>query len=267
MDERNESYEVLIYRDSDKEDREIRVYDTGSVLQSATYTDEDSRNELVFEYMKQFNQAFTVNPEARKIRLFGGAAYSYPKYVISHYPEVSIDVVEINPQAYETACKFFYLDQLIEDYDLNNSDRFCNIIADAHDFIYQTNNKYDIIIDDAFMDIEPVYSLLTIESFRQIKSLLTEKGQLVINLSGFRKLNQTYYLLDVIRTLKEIFVNVTVLKAFFYSYTRTGNYVIIASDKPVELDNTVKYDIENAGIVTDRNIGTLQRKFDRFLNK
>ena len=267
MDEREELNNVMIYRDNDTRDKEIRVYDTGTVLQSATYTDEDSRYELVFEYMKQFNRAFEVNPEAGNVMLFGGAGYAYPKYVISHYPEVSIDVVEIDPQAYQTACQFFYFDQLIKDYGLDNNHRFRNIIRDARDYIYRADRKYDIIIDDAFVDVEPVYSLLTIESFRQIKSLLTEKGQLVINLSGFRKIDQTYYLLDVLKTLQEIFANVIVLKAFFYKYTRTGNYVIIASDKPIPLENTVKYNTDTAGIITAANIGTLQRKFDMFLNK
>ena len=84
MDEREELNNVMIYRDNDTRDKEIRVYDTGTVLQSATYTDEDSRYELVFEYMKQFNRAFEVNPEAKTVMLFGGAGYAYPKYVISH---------------------------------------------------------------------------------------------------------------------------------------------------------------------------------------
>ena len=174
MDNRKVLSDVTIYQDSEYTDKEIRVYDSGSVLQSATYIDEDSRNELIFEYMKQFNRALQLKPDTKSILLFGGARYAYPKYVISHYPDITVDVVEIDPQAYQTACHFFYLDELIDKYNLDENHRLNNIISDAHDYIYQSARKYDIIIDDTFNDIEPVYSLLTRESFRQIKSLLNE---------------------------------------------------------------------------------------------
>ena len=57
--------------------------------------------------MKQFNRALDLKPDTGNMLLLGGARYAYPKYIISHYPDISMDVVEIDPQAYETACQFF----------------------------------------------------------------------------------------------------------------------------------------------------------------
>ena len=104
---------VLIYEDTDYEDNPIRVYDGGSSWQSATFLEEGKRNELVFQYMKAFNLAFEQGREIKKLLVVGGAGYAYPKYVISHYPDVAVDVVDLDSMAYETACRFFFLDELI----------------------------------------------------------------------------------------------------------------------------------------------------------
>ena len=264
MDNRKELSDITIYQDSEYTDKEIRVYDSGSVLQSATYIDEDSRNELIFEYMKQFNRALQLKPDTKSILLFGGARYAYPKYVISHYPDITVDVVEIDPQAYQTACQFFYLDELIDKYNLYENHRLNNIIGDAHDYIYQSARKYDIIIDDTFNDIEPVYSLLTRESFRQIKSLLNEGGIYMRNLSGHRKLQKTEYLLDVLKTLKEVYEDVKIVKAFFFSHARMGNYVILANDTPLDITDALNFNTDNATVITDDTVSLLEEKFSEF---
>lgn len=264
MDDRKQLSDITIYQDDEYTDREIRVYDSGSVLQSATYIDEGSRNELIFEYMKQFNRALQLKPDASDMLMFGGARYAYPKYIISHYPDITVDVVEIDPQAYQTACQFFYLDELIRDYNLNDTHRLNNIVDDAHDFIYKACKKYDIIIDDTFNDVEPVYSLLTRESFSQIKSLLKEGGIYMRNLSGHRKIQKTAYLLDILKTRQQVFCDVKLVKAFFFRYARIGNYVVLASDQSLDISDALNFNTDKAEIITDAEVEILAEKFNDF---
>ncbi len=264
MNEQKQLSDITIYQDNEYTDREIMVYDSGSVLQSASYIEEGRRNELIFEYMKQFNRALDLKPDTGNMLLFGGARYAYPKYIISHYPNISMDVVEIDPQAYETACQFFYVDELIRDYDLNETHRLNNIIDDAHDFIYHTNRKYDIIIDDTFNDIEPVFPLLTLETFTQIKTLLKENGIYMRNLSGHRKIQKTPYLLDVLKTLQQVYADVRLVKAFFFPHARMGNYVILASDRVLDIPDALNFNTEHAEVITDEKLDTLIERFDDF---
>lgn len=263
MDNKDFIENVTVYPETDKENREILVYDSGNALQSACYTDYDMRYRLVFEYMKQFDRALKLNPDARKILLLGGAAYAYPKHIISQYPNISVDVVEIDPMAYSTARQFFYLDELIREYDLDNTHRLTNHVCDAYDYIYQCKEKYDIIINDVFRDLEPVYSLMTLSSLAQMKTLLNPEGFYVANLSGYRKHQDTEYLLDELKTLTELYNNVQLFKAFNYPYTKTGNYIILASDTSETLDDRLTYKINDSEIIN--GIKTVEEKFHKFM--
>ena len=254
---------VTVYPETDKENREILVYDSGNALQSACYTDYSMRYQLVFEYMKQFDRALQLHPDAKKILLLGGAAYAYPKHIISKYPDISVDVVEIDPMAYNTARQFFYLDDLIREYDLENNPRLFNHVCDAYDYIYQCKDKYDIIINDVFRDLEPVYSLMTLDSLTQMKTLLNPGGIYVANLSGYRKHQDTEYLLDELKTLNELYGNVQLFKAFNYPYTKTGNYIILACDSTETLNDKLTYKLNDSEIITDMK--TVEEKFHRFM--
>ena len=243
--------ETRIYEDTDYYDYPIRVYDSGNGWQSATFMDEDKKYDLVFAYLRAFNRGFDIDPNIQNILLLGGAGYAYPKYVISHYPDVRITVIEIDPQSIEIAKQHFYLNDLIEEYNLNNSDRFTNITADAVGYLENNDVKYDIIINDLYADLDPVYQLLTYEGIYTVKKRLNENGIYALNLSGNRKLDKTDYLLNIIKTLKAHFHNVSVIKAFSYQHLRSGNYVLFASDNEKVLEDSVPYDLSNAETVYD----------------
>lgn len=240
-----------IYEDTDYYDYPVRVFDSGNGWQSATFMDEDKKYDLVFAYLRAFNRGFDINPDIKSILLLGGAGYSYPKHVISHYPDVRITVVEIDPEALEIAKEHFYLNDLIRDYDLDNNDRFTNITDDAVHYIQTTEHSYDMIINDLYDDLDPVYPLLTLDEIRSVRNVLTENGIYALNLSGNRKLNRTDYLLNIIKTLKEVFRNVSIVKAFSYQHLRSGNYVIFASDSEKTLPDGVEYDLTDAQVVND----------------
>lgn len=108
---------VLIYNGI-KNGEMVRVLNIDSGYESATYVDEDKCNELIFEYTKLYDLMFKANIDIKNTLLIGGAGYSYPKYYISHYEDKNMDVVEIDGQITEIAKKYFYLDKLIKDYDL-----------------------------------------------------------------------------------------------------------------------------------------------------
>ena len=258
--------DILIYEDTDYENNPIRVYDGGSSWQSATFVDENKKYDLVFQYMKTFDLALQSDCDARRILLMGGAGFAYPKHVLAHHPEVKIDVVDIDPMAVETAEKFFYLTDAVKEFDPEGK-RFHSHVDDGLRFLQNSETEYDVIINDAYNDLEPAYHLLTYEAAFTVKSKLDGNGIYVINLSADRKPQRTEYLADVVKTLKEVFANVIVVRAFNFPHLRTGNYVLFCSERELSYEKAVEIDVSQAVTIRESNIEELKEKFVRFMER
>lgn len=93
----------------------VRVLEQGGVWQSATYLDE-RRMEPVFAYYRAFDHLFEAalsgGPEVRRVLMLGGGGYAYPKYALTAYPDLAMDVVEIDPAIVAAARTYFFLDEL-----------------------------------------------------------------------------------------------------------------------------------------------------------
>ena len=114
--------------------------------ESATFVSEDKCYELVYDYTKYYDLMFNSNIDIKETLMIGGAGYSYPKYYISHYDNKNMDVVEIDGKVTEIAKKYFYLDKLIKEYDLENSKRLNLITEDGRIFLNSNQKKYDAIL-------------------------------------------------------------------------------------------------------------------------
>jgi spermidine synthase len=114
--------------------------------------------------------------------MLGGAGFQFPKYVISHYPEMVMDVVEINPLAVKIARKYFYLDDLEKDFKAESGGRLNIIIDDGMEFLRRTDSKYDIIINDAYHSDHPDKGLTSPEGTMLIREHLSPRGIYGFNL-------------------------------------------------------------------------------------
>ncbi len=113
---------ALVYTRADEDGRPVRLLRVGRSVQSATYVDEDSRFEPVFDYYLAFDLMFEVNPRIQNVLMLGGGGYAYPKHLIATRPEARIDVVEIDPAITSIARRHFFLGELIEEYGLAGAD-------------------------------------------------------------------------------------------------------------------------------------------------
>ena len=120
---------VLIYNNIRNEEN-IRVLNIDSGYESATYTDKEKRNELVFEYLKFYDLMFSGNREIKDT--------------------LKMDVVEIDGKITEIAKQYFYLNDLINDYKLNENNRLNLITEDGRTYLNKNKKKYDAVLNDAF---------------------------------------------------------------------------------------------------------------------
>ena len=240
---------VLIYNGS-RNGENIRILDIDSGYESATFTDESKIYELVFEYTKYYDLMFNANIDINNTLLIGGAGYSYPKYYISHYPSKNIDVVEIDSEITELAKQYFYLDKLIQDYNLEENHRLNLITNDGRIYLNETNKKYDAILNDAFSGSSPAKTLTTQECIRNIKNALNPNGVYLTNVISALEGNESKFIRAEVNTLKQEFNYVYVVPCNNDGNTYTvQNNMVIASDSTLDLENVYPLKLSNDEII------------------
>ncbi len=160
-----------------RNNRRVRVLITNpDCLQSLMYT--DSPNELVSDYTKFYDLAFHYKPDTKKVLMLGGGGYCVPRHLLETRPDVSIDVVELDPGVTEAARQFFYL---------KDDDNLRIFHEDARTFLNREGKynpgQYDAIFMDTFGSwIVIPFHMTTIETAAHLKELLKPGGVLIVNI-------------------------------------------------------------------------------------
>ena len=243
---------VLIYN-SKINNENVRILNIDSGYESATYIDDDKVNELVFDYTKYYDLMFKANIEIKDVLLIGGAGYSYPKYYISHYQDKNMDVVEIDGGITEIAKKYFYLDKLIADFDLDNNKRLNLITEDGRTYLNNNTKKYDAILNDAFSGTSPAKTLTTIENIKNIKKSLNPNGVYLTNIISSLDGENSKFIKAEVNTLKHVFKNVYVIPCNYIDDVNTNqNNMVIATDSSIEYNGSYELKISSDEIlITD----------------
>ncbi len=160
----------------------LRLLLVDEVRESAAVMEEGRHYELVFKYTKDFVVALEKRPEIKSTLLLGGAGFSFPKYYIDSFPDKTIDVVEFKPIMVQLAMQYFYLDELYKDYDLTNTDRLRIFTEDANDYLVNTDQTYDLIINDCYISNRMDDDLLKDKQVKNVKRCLNPGGVYMINL-------------------------------------------------------------------------------------
>jgi spermidine synthase len=137
-----------------------------------TIMNKDDPTELLI-YTKYFPLGFVFNPAAKKVLFVGGGGFSGPKYFLKTYPNVAVDVVEIDPLVIDVAKKYF---------SVNGSNVRLKIYnEDARNFLSRTNQKYDIIVLDAYSKNYVPFHLMTLEYFQLLYNRLTTPNGVIVS--------------------------------------------------------------------------------------
>ncbi len=246
-------YGRVIIRNMYYNNEHVRILNIDSGYESATFIDEYKQNELVFKYTKYYDLMFKSKNEIDDVLLIGGAGYSYPKYYISHYPDRKMDVVEIDGKITEIAKKYFYLDDLIKDYNINENHRLNLITEDGRTYLNRCEKKYDAILNDAFSGENPAKTLTTLENIKNIKKSLNENGLYLTNIISSLDGSNSKFIKAEVNTLKQVFKNVYAIPCQNLDNSiDVQNIMVIATDDSIKYDNTYDLKIDkNEIIITD----------------
>lgn len=172
-------------------------------------------DELLFEYTRlSFTALAFLDREPLDVLFVGLGAGAMPRYFTRYFSEAKVDVVEIDPDIYSIAKKYFLFAET----------RNMKVhIADGRVFVKRTPRKYDMIFLDAYRGDNIPFHLTTIEFLEEVKGKLKWGGVVVSNILS--ESNNKYFW-SMIRTYREGFEQL-----FIYKGESAGNFVFVAQDK------------------------------------
>jgi spermidine synthase len=159
-----------------------------------------SNRPLPYNYLYFFRLAEHFNPGFKKSLMFGGAAYSFPQYYLTHYPGSQMDVIEIDSATTRVAMEYF---------GLKNHADLKIYHTDARTYLNRCNTRYDIIFSDAFQDaISLPYQLTTLESVQKQYDILNDNGLVIVNVIQAVEGKSSLFLQAELKTFMQVFPQV-----------------------------------------------------------
>ena len=222
---------------------QVRALFVGRSIQSGTYLEPWRRYDPPFEYHRAFDRMFeecAVPGGVKRVLVLGGGGYAWPKHAIAHHPEVSLDVVEVDPAITRIARDWFFLDDLIKQTRCVEEGRLNLISADARAFLEVTEGGYDAVVADCFQAASPVSSLMDVDGVRAAHDALREGGLYLANVVVGR---DPVPLQEFCEVLSTVFAHVWILPCTDESFSTDDNYLVLATDADHDFEGTIKYEV------------------------
>lgn len=150
----------------------VRTLYLNNMPHSAMYI--NCSSSAVYEYTDYFNLAFGYYPNISRVLFIGGGGFSGPKQFLASYPDVMVDVVEIDPVVVDVAYEYFMVP---------DDERLNVFVMDGRRFL-ENSGVYDLIVLDAYSKTYVPFHLLTSEFVDVLVDHLSPNGVVVSNVIG-----------------------------------------------------------------------------------
>lgn len=223
----------------------LRVLNVKGAWESATFLDE-RRFELALEYYRAFDVMFGFDIPIHRACMLGAGGCSYPKYAVTHFPNLHMDAVELDPAIADAAKRYFFVDELLaetasapQQSPLASNSSLALIVADARAHLQECRSngtRYDAILNDAFAGSCPVAALATQDALSLAKDALNPGGLYLANVSSTAQGQDTTFLLEFQETLETVFDHVLVFPCADEDLGDEGNFMLVAFDDHESFD-------------------------------
>ncbi|MDO8595733.1 MAG: fused MFS/spermidine synthase [Sulfuricaulis sp.] len=213
------------------------LFEKGGARQSVVKPGDPEYLALPYASVMLAGLALSENP--RRILIVGLGGGTLPMFLRKHYPDATIDAVDIDPDVVYVAKEFFGFREDI---------RMHAHVDDGRQFIAKSRQPYDVIFLDAFGSDSVPAHLTTQEFLQAVRRAVKPGGGVVSNLwdSGYNRLYDS-----MVRTYQEVFDEL-----FILDVRGTGNKILLALPRkqPLSRDELV---------LMARKVSTTQRfRFD-----
>ena len=186
---------------------------------------------IVYEYTKFFHLGLLFVDEPNNVLFIGGGGFSAPKKFFVDYPEMIVNVVEIDQEVVNVGSEFFAVPE---------DERLKISTNDGRIFLRNTNEKYNIIILDAYDKSYVPFHLMTREFNELVYEHLTEDGVFISNIITSIEGNSADLFLAEIKTMKSVFPNVYIYPVISDQQTVIQNVIVVAHKQE---DSVTKFEL------------------------
>jgi len=182
--------------------------------------------DLVLDYTEFFHLGKMLNPDLEKVLFVGGGGFSGPKNFLLMYPDIQIDVVEIDPEVVDVAKNYFGLE---------DDPRLTIYTEDGRKFLKNSNEKYDLIILDAYATSYVPFHLLTDEFFQIVDTKLQPNGIVITNLLSSLVGDTSDLFRAVYKTMNNSFPNLFIFTVE-HKISNIQNLMLVATNEEKQFD-------------------------------
>ena len=218
-----------------------------------SYIDEET-GEMGARYLYYYDLADYYLKNFKSTLMIGGAAYTYPTHYLDKYEDKTIDVSEIDEKMTELAVEQFNLDI--------NNERLNVYHQDGRSFLNTTDNKYDVILIDAFKGENAPFELTTYEAMKNARNILNDNGMVITNIISSISGDNSDFIKYEYSTYKKVFDDVKVFKVRDVRDNLNQNLILIGFKGNTDIDDS-KYeeykdllDMELVDFSSDKGIST-----------
>ncbi|WP_411965157.1 spermidine synthase [Haloferax sp. YSMS24] len=209
--------------------QELRVVDAGDTRtlyldgQPHSAMDLDDPTRHVFDYTSYFHVPFLLSDDIDRVLFVGGGGFTGPRVFLEKYPNVTVDVVEIDPEVVSVAKQYFRVEE---------SDRLNIYTMDGRKYLRETNQTYDLIVLDAYRKDKVPFQLTTVEFMRLTSDHLDEDGILFANVISAPSGPASQFYRAEYKTMRQVYPQV-------YSFPTAGSVVVQNIEVVATKDSTL----------------------------
>ena len=160
---------------------ELRLLLVGDVQESAVFLEKGKRYDAPFRYIDSFMDIVAKHPHPDRILLIGGAGFAFPRTYFGSGQKGILDVAELDPRMVKLARRYFFLDEMERDLGLKKDGRLNIHVREGSEYLSSTEERYDIILNDAYIGNRPDRGLSSDEGMALCRAHLKEDGILAVN--------------------------------------------------------------------------------------
>ena len=179
-------------------------------IQSSMILADPARLDL--KYSQTMIAALALHREPRDVLVVGLGGASIPKFLQKCYPELELDIVELDPDVVRVCQDYF---------EFRGNAKTRVFVMDGRMYLKRAEKQYDLILLDAYAADHIPFHLTTVEFIQLVKSHLKPGGVVASNL--WEKAVNRFYLAEL-KTFQATFPQVYLLSA-----AQTGNIIVFGT--------------------------------------
>ena len=185
----------------------------------------DDRFKTRFAYTDYLDLGVAHHPSAKNVLFIGLGGGSAPKRMFRDFPQLQMQVVELDPEVVKAAYRWFALPR---------DPRLKVDVDDGRRWLTRHDGRWDVIVIDAFYADSIPFHLATYEFLEVVHERLAPGGVVVVNIIGALAGDSSRLLRSITKTYRSVFPTVLLYPVFTTAGdtnpTYVGNVILVATE-------------------------------------